>query len=172
MIERFGSTGNALNETDIDDSWQADYDTFLNLCFECQYRRNESRLFVFYGGEYRVKGSKIELARIDEKVLEQVKKKRAEDKERKDAETEEDNYKAEVLRRRKKGLPDEPDDDELAELEAKKARDSAKQFREEQKQQRKSTDFDEASPTGSNDTGGEAAPPPVAAPPPPPPRAG
>jgi len=173
MIERYGSVENAIDATDTDGSYEADYDAFLSLCFECQYRRNERRLFEYYGGEYGKKGSKIELGKLDEKALEAVKTKRQAIEGREKSYEAAKKKRLEVQERRKKGLPDEPTEEELEAMEEAKAKEEAKRAREEQRQKKNKRKDSEAEDGASVRSGSDQldkvdAP----SPPAPPPRAG
>merc|ERR1719440_2607287 len=102
MVERFGSVQQAIDATDTDGSYEVNYAQFLNLCFECQYRRNERRLFEYYGGKYGKEGSTIELERIDSDAVEKVKAKREKDEEDEAARREADKKRLQAASRRKK----------------------------------------------------------------------
>jgi len=79
MVERYGSIANAFDKTDVDGSYQLDKQKFLELCYECQYRGNERRLFAFLDREDE---EMISLSAIDRKALREVKEKRAEEERR------------------------------------------------------------------------------------------
>jgi Ca2+-binding EF-hand superfamily protein len=127
--ERFGSTANAIDEMDADRSYEMDYTAFLAFCYQCQYRRNERRLFEYFGGDYAVKGSKIHFDSIDEEAVKKVQAKREEDDERKKQEEREQEERREIIARRQKGLPDIPTAEEQEAKARKLARIAAKEAR-------------------------------------------
>jgi hypothetical protein len=136
MVERYGSVDHAIDATDSDGSYEVDYNKFIELCFECQYRRNERRLFEYYGGDYAEKGSKVELGKIDSKALERVQTKRAEDEERRTTFAESCNGRLEASRRRMLGLPEELTEEEEALAEQKRTKEERQKQKEEQRGRR------------------------------------
>jgi len=73
IIERYGSFQNAFHEVDNDDSYAVDYQGFLSLCYESQFRGNERRVFEYLD----TKDSKIvQFSEIDPKAVEEVKTRR------------------------------------------------------------------------------------------------
>jgi len=83
MVERYGTMVNAFDELDEDESYELDQKGFLNLCYECQFRRNERRLFAYLSSE---QGQRVRLDAIDGEAVEAVKLKREKDAEAKDPE--------------------------------------------------------------------------------------
>jgi Ca2+-binding EF-hand superfamily protein len=141
--ERYGSVDALIDATvdwtvdEKDRSFEVDYETFASFCYECQYRRNERRLFQYYGGDYGTKGSKIDLGKIDSAALERAKEKRKKDEEDDQALKEATQKRLEIQSRRKRGLPDEKTEEEIAEEEMAQAQEEAKNKAAEMKQKRK-----------------------------------
>lgn len=148
LVERFGSVANAIDESDtmaadcnklhVHGSYELDYNAFCAVCFECQFRRNERRLFEYYGGVYGVKESKISLGKIDGDAFEIAKTKREEYEASKKAFEDAQKKRFEAQARRRLGKPDDLSPEEMAQAELARFEAEAKQAAaaEKEKQQR------------------------------------
>lgn len=73
IAERYGSVEHAFEEVDSSASYELDFKGFLNLCYECQFRGNERRIFEYLDPE---DSQRVPLAAIDRKAVETLKEKR------------------------------------------------------------------------------------------------
>lgn len=78
--ERYGSNIAMMNELD-DGSGSMDFQRFLELCYECQFRGNERRVF-----EYLEEDETIDFERIDEKAAKELQEQKAQAKRREEEE--------------------------------------------------------------------------------------
>jgi len=79
LIERYGSIVGAFAEVDMDGSYQLDFKRFLDLCYDCQFRRNDRRMFEYLD---KLDTGFVAMSEIDEKAVEKVKQARLEEEER------------------------------------------------------------------------------------------
>uniref|UniRef100_A0A7S2L9M9 EF-hand domain-containing protein n=1 Tax=Zooxanthella nutricula TaxID=1333877 RepID=A0A7S2L9M9_9DINO len=72
VVERYGSFLNAFVAVDPATVGTIDLDTFLAFCYECQFRRNDRRLFAYLS----VDGERLPLAELDREAAQALQLKR------------------------------------------------------------------------------------------------